>query len=56
MTDDQRFALLVECCQVSGFSLDELEVLTRGLDAHAIRKVCGNVSALPRKRKSNEVP
>ena len=53
---EARLQLMIDACQASGFSLDLLELLTRGLDSQAVRIACGNVSALPKKRKSNDVP
>lgn len=47
---------MLEACYVSGFSLDVLELLTRGLDAQATRICCGNVSALPKNKKSSDTP
>ena len=51
-----KLLMMIDACQASGFSLDLLEWLTRGLDAHALAICCGNVSALPKYRKSNETP
>ncbi len=56
MGDALRLSKLVVSAYSSGLSLDLLELLTRGLDAQAFAMVVGNVSALPKKRKSNEVP
>lgn len=57
MVDQEaRLQLMIDACQDSGFSLDVLELLTRGLDSHAVRISCGNVSTLPKKRKSKDVP
>ncbi len=53
---EARLSMMIDACQASGFSLDLLELISRGLDSHAVRILCGNVSALPKNRKSKEVP
>ncbi|MCV6576293.1 MAG: hypothetical protein OIF58_11210 [Cohaesibacter sp.] len=56
MTEEERLNMLIDACQESDFSLDVLELITRGLDNHAVRISCGNVSARPRNKKSSDVP
>ncbi|WP_319528962.1 hypothetical protein [uncultured Cohaesibacter sp.] len=53
---EERLQMIIDACQASGFSLDLLELLTRGLDNQALAICCGNVSTLPKNKKSNEVP
>ena len=55
MNKEERLQLLLEACQY-GYSLDELEALTRDLDAHALAICCGNVSVLPKYKKSKGTP
>lgn len=54
--DAERLRLIYAASQVSGLSLDLLELLTRGLDSQAVRICCDNASTLPLNKKSNEVP
>ncbi|SDQ99143.1 hypothetical protein SAMN04515695_2208 [Pseudovibrio sp. Tun.PSC04-5.I4] len=56
MGDEQRLLVLLAYACEFGDSLDELELSSRGLDTQAVLKLCGSVSALPRKRKSRDVP
>ena len=56
LSDEKRFQILIDVCQVSEFSLDVLEVLTRGVDIQALLIFCGNVSTLPKNKKSKDVP
>lgn len=56
MREDRRMYLMKLVTYETGFSLDLLVALSRGLDAHALRILCGNVSDLPKNRKSKDVP
>ena len=53
--DEIKLQMMLEACQF-GFSLELLARLTRGLDSQSLRICCGNVSTLPKNRKSSETP
>lgn len=52
--DDARLDLLLHASYVSGFSLDLLELLSRGMDENSVRIFSGNVLNLPRNIKSSD--
>lgn len=55
MTEEQ-IDLIIEAAQLSGFTVDALVFLSRGLDATALAILMGNVSSLPVYMKSREIP
>ncbi|KZK76634.1 hypothetical protein PsW64_04793 [Pseudovibrio sp. W64] len=56
MNKEQRLDLLMRVAYDADLSMDMLEVLSRDLDAQALRIFCGNVSTLPKYKKSRDVP
>ena len=53
---DDRLALLVKGADETGFTVDYLEFLTRGLSKSAVLKVIGNASSMPQNMKSSDNP
>ena len=52
----ERMSLLIEGARQSGFTIDYLEALSRGLSLQAIRKLIANASSLPSIMKSSDSP
>lgn len=55
MTDPRLDAILKVSCE-TGYSVDVLEFVSRGLDETALAILLGNVSMLPKYMKSSEMP
>ena len=53
---EERLDVLVEGAEQSGFTIDYLEWLGRGLSLQALRKLIGNASSLPAYMKSSDNP
>lgn len=51
-----RLDALLEGARNSGFTVDYLEFLSRGLSLSATRKLMGNASAMPSYMKSSDNP
>ena len=56
MDSDQKLSLILEAADQSGFTVDFLLELSKGLNANAVAILLGNVSKLPKYMKSNEIP
>lgn len=56
MNIENRLDLIRVCARESGFTIDYLEALTRGLSIQALRIVMGNASAMPSYMKSSDNP
>ena len=56
VSGDDRIDLLIAGAAVTGWTIDYLEALTKGLDSQALRKVIGNASAMPAYMKSSDNP
>ena len=54
--NEENLSILIEVAQTTGFSVDLLEFITRGLDDRAVAILLGNVSSLPTYMKSNDIP
>lgn len=53
---ERRLDLLIEGARVSGFTVDALDYLSRGLSESALRMFIGNASSMPSYMKSSVGP
>lgn len=56
MTDCERIQVLRTAATDTGFTIDYLEALTRGLSRQACLNVIGNASSMPSYMKSSDNP
>jgi len=52
----ERLNAIIQGARDCGLTIDYLEVLTRNLSSHALRKVIGNASEMPSYMKSSDNP